>query len=136
MFARKFRTSILAISVGLLALGAHADASEIAKFEITLEGPEVPDIVKQAKVEVRVFDGQKSDAPAAMINLAAEAIDTDSLSFPMKVTVGVPKARLSGIEDPCVGVLISSGGNIIYWNDSRTSLNQRGVTTVRLAPAE
>jgi hypothetical protein len=136
MPARSFSISILALAGAILAMTAPASAEEIAKFEITLEGPDVPDIVKEAKVEIRVFDGQKSDAPAIMTNLAAERVDTESLSFPMKVTVSVPKARLLGVDDPCVGVLISSGGNIVYWNEARTSLNQRGTTTVRLAPVE
>jgi hypothetical protein len=133
---RRISHAIFSFAAALLTLMASLCAEDLAKFEITLEGPAVPDIAKAAKVEIRVFDCQIANVADAITNLAAEGIDTESLSFPMTVTISVPNARLFGIEYPCVGVLVSSGGNIIYWSDTRTGLNRRGATTVRLAPAE
>ena len=54
----------------------------------------------------------------------------------MTMTLMLAKARLSGIADPCLGVLVSPGGNIVYWNDTRSRFDMRGGTRVKLALVE
>lgn len=135
----------VALASGWLALSASAVAgdTDVVRAEarpggvtVVIEGPaaDAPPKGGPYEVSVRIFEAEDPDAPPQVSTIAMKSINVDRLDAPVTTEIEVPPQRLAGALRPAVGVIVTSGGNMIYWTDTFVPLARSSPTAVRLAP--